>query len=90
MKSLDPVYCSARVRHGWHDHQCRRKAVRGGWCMQHHPDSVRARRAATIARYDAKWTRAPVMLLATACKRIKQLEARVAALTVAAGKGGGE
>ena len=51
-------YCKANVwppdgRGG--DYECSRKAKRDGYCVQHHPDSVRARRKEAAARYNEKW-----------------------------------
>ena len=36
--------CKALVsRDTWHEYPCSRKAVRDGWCGQHHPDAEAAR-----------------------------------------------
>ena len=39
---------------GWYSRQCYRKSVKDGYCKQHHPDSVKARREASIKRYEEK------------------------------------
>jgi len=39
----------------FHYHQCRRIAVKDGYCKQHHPDAARARQAARSKRADARW-----------------------------------
>ena len=36
---------------GVRGHQCRRNAVRDGFCTQHHPDEVKARNAVQAARW---------------------------------------
>lgn len=33
-------------------HQCSRKAVRAGWCNQHHPDTVAKRQAKSQEKFD--------------------------------------
>ena len=49
-----PGYCQ-KVNHGeWTPVPCSRKAVRDGWCAQHHPDAVKARRAKSNARFVAE------------------------------------
>ena len=40
---------------GWHRHQCFRKAKKGGYCTQHHPDTIKARRKASSDKYEAEW-----------------------------------
>ena len=35
----------------WHRRQCRRNAVNDGYCKQHHPDAIAAKRK----RQDEKW-----------------------------------
>lgn len=63
-----PDRCHARVIHGtaWHAHQCSRKAVNieydplvgpdgaFGWCTQHTPSLVKARRDKVTAEYYKK------------------------------------
>jgi hypothetical protein len=46
--------CKERVTDttGWHRYRCSRKAVRDGYCNQHHPDTVAARRAKLSARWE--------------------------------------
>lgn len=45
--------CEALVigRGEWQAQQCLRKAINNGFCKQHHPDSVKARRAKRLARF---------------------------------------
>ena len=49
-----PGRCQERVSDstGWHRYQCTRKAVRDGYCTQHHPDSVEARRVRSRERWE--------------------------------------
>uniref|UniRef100_A0A6M3KW86 Uncharacterized protein n=1 Tax=viral metagenome TaxID=1070528 RepID=A0A6M3KW86_9ZZZZ len=65
-------------------HQCTRKPWKDGYCKQHHPDTVAARRAESEARYIAKLERSPSAMLAKANKRIAELEMELAIL-----RGGG-
>ena len=56
---IDLKRCTASVhdQSGWRPHQCNRKPWRDGWCKQHHPESVQARREASEARYRAEQAR---------------------------------
>ena len=51
---LDVGQCKQSVgdRGGWHWHTCRRKAVKDGYCKQHHPDRRLARQKANDEKYD--------------------------------------
>ena len=52
-----PQYCKATVHSnssGRHGCQCARKAVKDGYCTQHHPDTEKARTAKRMAEYRAK------------------------------------
>lgn len=42
---------------GLNGYPCSRKAVRAGFCAQHDPVNVQARRDAVQTRYDARWAR---------------------------------
>jgi len=48
--------CKARVMvSGWRGgRQCFRHAAKDGFCKCHHPDAVKARDAASLARYEAR------------------------------------
>jgi hypothetical protein len=41
---MDINHCQEKVFDGWHDFQCKRKIWNDGYCKQHHPDTVKARR----------------------------------------------
>ena len=43
--------CKMEVWRGFHTYQCSRKAVKNGYCKQHHPDTVAARKAASMAKW---------------------------------------
>ena len=45
--------CTAKIPtpDGWGTYRCSRKAVRDGFCTQHHPDEVKARNAVQAARW---------------------------------------
>jgi len=49
--------CKEQMFKDWHFHQCSRKAVKDGYCKQHHPDSVKARADAAQAKWDARWAK---------------------------------
>ncbi len=48
---MDNKKCKKRVYQGWHDYPCSRKAIKDGYCKQHHPDSVKARQEKSDKRY---------------------------------------
>lgn len=57
-KPLGPSRCQEIVHPAeiWYrSHQCTRKAVKDGYCKQHHPDEVAAREAARRAKHSAQW-----------------------------------
>lgn len=41
----------------WHAAQCARNATRDGYCAQHHPETVKARRDAARAKFDAQYAK---------------------------------
>lgn len=72
---MDDTRCKARVLGFWNvDGRCTRKAWRDGWCKQHHPDSVRARKEASKKRYDEQHKNHPWYKLEVAGNRIIELE----------------
>lgn len=74
--------CQKRVydERGFHSSRCSRKAVRDGWCKQHHPDAVKARQEKSEKEYREKWNKSPEMCLQRALKRIGELELKIASL----------
>ena len=66
--------CKEKVWGGWSYHPCLRNAVRDGYCKQHHPDSVKARKEKADARWEAKMQSSP---LSRAMRRIEELEAEI-------------
>ncbi len=46
--------CKEKVWRDWQHSCCMRAAVKDGYCRQHHPDAVLARRKAADKKYDAQ------------------------------------
>lgn len=46
----------------FHRHQCNRRAVKDGYCKQHHPDSVKKRQEESEERYHEKMQKDPLRL----------------------------
>jgi hypothetical protein len=70
--------CKERVYGDWgRSHQCSRKAVKDGYCKQHHPDTVKARREKSEARAAEKEKQSLWYRLKIAQQRITELEAEV-------------
>jgi len=63
---------------GWHKYQCSRKAVKDGYCKQHHPDAVAERRKKSEEAYEAKREQSDWRRLARAQERIALLESIIA------------
>ena len=61
-------------------HQCRRKAVKDGYCKQHHPDTVAERERKSKERWDKKWANSPTVRLRKAEEEIKGLKAQLDAV----------
>lgn len=75
---MDPIRCKERV---WSEgmarsHQCNRKAVKDGYCKQHHPDSVKARQEASEARYREQVAKNPYVQLTNLKDKYDKLEAQ--------------
>lgn len=66
--------CAKQVFDNWSHRQCSRKAVKDGWCKQHHPDAAEERKQKSIERYEEKRKNEPLYRLARANEKIKQLE----------------
>lgn len=73
----DETRCKERVYSHWRSRQCHRKAWKDGYCKQHHPDTVKARRDAANKRYEEKQKQSPWYKLEQAHKRIAELEAEI-------------
>lgn len=43
--------CKEMVMKGFHSYQCSRKAVKDGYCRQHHPDAVKKQHEESEKRY---------------------------------------
>lgn len=66
--------CSHKVWEGFHGHPCRRNAWKDGYCKQHHPDTVKARREESEKAYEEKQKKSPWYLLQKANERIAYLK----------------
>jgi len=44
--------CKQRIFSGWNNYQCSRKAVKDGYCKQHHPDTVKALREKSCRKFE--------------------------------------
>ena len=57
--------CKERVwqPHLWGYAQCCRRAVKDGYCKQHHPEAVAARKAEVMRRYEWQTAISPLTLL---------------------------
>lgn len=69
--------CKKYVRGNWHSHPCIRNTWKDGFCKQHHPDTVKARREASDKRYAEQQEKSPWRLLEKANARIAELEAEL-------------
>lgn len=79
---MDDTKCKESVMwDSWHSSQCTRKIWKDGYCKQHHPDSVKARRVASDKRWEEKRKQQPWYQLRMAQTRIAELEAEVARLS---------
>ncbi|MFA5387837.1 MAG: hypothetical protein WC322_05665 [Candidatus Paceibacterota bacterium] len=58
-------------------HQCYRRAVRDGYCKQHHPEAVAERARKSDELYRKKWENDPISRLIRAKKEIERLRALI-------------
>lgn len=75
--------CKALVPDGGRSvnfHQCRRNAVKDGYCKQHHPDTVAKRDEERQLQWEEQQNNSPIRRLARAMEQIKELEAELAPL----------
>jgi hypothetical protein len=77
---MDTSKCKEQVSnaHSWGNSQCSRKATKDGYCKQHHPDTVKDRRAKQAAIYDERFRNSPGRKLKKAEERIITLENAIA------------
>ena len=70
--------CNEKVWGGWDYHSCPRNVwedhLADGFCKQHHPDTVKARKEKAEARWKAKMESSP---LSKAMRRIAEIEAEI-------------
>ena len=55
---------------GFHEYQCSRKAVKDGWCKQHHPDAVAARAEKSRAAWEERRKKEPWYVLSEVKKEL--------------------
>lgn len=60
---------------GFHSYRCSRKAVKDGYCKQHHPDSVKEREAKSMARWEEKRKKEPWYVLGEVKEKLAAAEA---------------
>ena len=73
----DEQKCSVDVWRGWSFGRCSRKAVRDGFCKQHHPDSVEERREKSAKDYERKRNQSTYAQLFRARGKIADLESEL-------------
>ena len=66
--------CKEKIHKQFHDYRCLRFAVKDGFCKQHHPATVEARKQLSIKNSEEKWKNSQVKKLIDARERIKVLE----------------
>ena len=74
---MDNARCKENVFSNWHHYQCSRKIWKDGYCKQHHPDTVQARKIESEQKYKERYQQSAYGRLQAACRRIKELEAEV-------------
>jgi hypothetical protein len=52
---MEKSRCRASIFKDWHNHQCKRKSWKDGYCKQHHPEEIKNRTKERMAAWDAKW-----------------------------------
>ena len=66
--------CAKRVWHGYSSYPCSRKAVKDGFCKQHHPDPAAERQRKSEAAYAKRVANSAPEKLRKARERIAKLE----------------
>ena len=65
--------CKQSVWRDWSSSNCARKAVKDGYCKQHHPDAVKERQEKASARWNEKVNNSDSAKLRRALAAIEQL-----------------
>lgn len=48
--------CQKKIYAGfYHPSRCSRRAIKDGWCKQHHPETIAARHKARNEKFERKW-----------------------------------
>ena len=58
-KNKEQQQCKQMVWGGYREYRCTRNAVKDGYCKQHHPDAVEARRKASMEKYRKQLENSP-------------------------------
>lgn len=69
--------CKEVIRKTWDGHRCTRPAWKDGYCRQHHPDAVAARREKSRANDQRRWEESPHHKLELAKEKITKLESEI-------------
>jgi len=69
--------CTHPVWVGFRSRRCKHDVWRNGFCKQHHPETVRARRIARDNRWEERKKENPLFQLREARRKIEELEAEV-------------
>ena len=72
--------CKQEVQENFIFRRCSRNAWKDGYCKQHHPDIVKAKREESDRKWKEKWDNSPLMLLK---RKVDQLSAENAELAAA-------
>jgi len=68
----DTLLCKAMLWESWYNRQCSRKAVKDGYCKQHHPDAVAKRSEDSERRYKEKVHNRPIAKLQRECNSLRE------------------
>ena len=72
--------CKEGVWRDWSSGKCARKAVKDGYCKQHHPDAVKERQEKSSARWEEKFNNSDSAKLRRALDTIEAQKAEIAEL----------
>ena len=75
---MDETRCKKEVweKSIWpRSHQCQRKAVRDGYCIQHHPEAAKEREIKSRERYEEKFKNSDFYRLKKLTERMQAVQA---------------
>lgn len=70
--------CKKGVMHGFHLKQCKRSAVKDGFCNQHHPDNVAERDRKRMDDYRKQQENSPLRVIARLRAEVASLKEELA------------